>query len=65
MPDDQTKILADLKKCMRDCNGNTACMANCQKTFEDAGGTVTPDGGKVFSTADGSAAFVTTGGKVF
>ena len=64
MPDDQ-KILADLKKCIKDCNGDPACMDACEVAFEQAGGTVTPDGGKVFSTPDGSAIFVTKGGKVF
>ncbi len=62
---DDPKILADLKKCMRDAKGNADKMATCQTTFVSAGGTVTPDGGKVFSAPNGSAAFVTNGGKVF
>ena len=62
---DDPKILADLKKCMKEANGNAAKMAACQTTFVAAGGTVTPDGGKVFSAPNGSATFVTNGGKVF
>jgi hypothetical protein len=61
----ENKALADLKKCMKDCNGNTACMNACEAAFLQAGGTVTPDGGKVFTAPDGSAGFVTNGGKVF
>jgi hypothetical protein len=64
MPDDH-KVLADLKKCMRDCNGDPACMDACQLEFEKAGGTVKADGGKVFIGPDGGEAFVTKGGKVF
>jgi hypothetical protein len=59
------KILTDLKKCMRDCDGDPTCMAACELAFKQAGGTVTAEGGKVFGTPDGSKAFVTTGGKVF
>jgi Na+-translocating ferredoxin:NAD+ oxidoreductase RnfD subunit len=62
MPDDQ-KMLADLKKCMRACNGDTACMAACQTTFEGASGTT--EEGKVFIAPDGNTAFVTKRGKVF
>lgn len=62
MPDDQ-KILAELRKCMRECKGNADCMAACQKTFEEAQGTT--EEGKVFITPDGSTAFVTNNGKVF
>ena len=64
MADDQ-KILADLKKCMKDAKGDPGRMDACQTAFQQAGGTVTPDGGKVFATPNGSAAFVTNGGKVF
>jgi hypothetical protein len=64
MPDEH-QILAELKRCMRDCHGNQDCMDACQAAFEQAGGTVTPDGGKVFLAPDGSEAFVTNGGKVF
>ncbi len=59
------KDLNDLKKCMREANGDPAKMAACEKAFTDAGGTATPDQGKVFSIPDGSGAFVTNKGKVF
>jgi hypothetical protein len=59
------KTLADLRKCMREADGEQAKMDACEKTFTDAGGVVTPDQGKVFSIPDGSAAFVTKKGKVF
>ena len=59
------KTLADLRKCMRDADGDSTKMAACEKAFTDAGGTATPDQGKVFSIPDKSAAFVTNGGKVF
>jgi hypothetical protein len=62
MADDQ-KILGDLKKCMKDCHGDAACMAACQATFEGSSGTT--EQGKVFVTPDGSTAFVTDAGKVF
>ncbi|HEV8402885.1 MAG TPA: hypothetical protein VGQ31_07600 [Candidatus Limnocylindrales bacterium] len=57
------KDLADLRKCMREADGDTTKMATCEKTFADAGGVV--DDGKVFSIHDGNAAFVTKKGKVF
>jgi hypothetical protein len=63
MPDH--KILADLKQCIKNCNGNQACMDACEAAFKQAGGTVTAEGGKVFSAPDGTKAFVSTGGKVF
>jgi hypothetical protein len=63
MPDQ--KILADLRKCMREANGDPTKMAACEKAFTDAGGKATSDQGKVFSLPDGSAAFVTNRGKVF
>lgn len=63
MPDH--KILADLKQCMRKCNGNQACMDACEAEFKKAGGTVSEDGGKVFTAPDKSEGFVTKGGKVF
>jgi hypothetical protein len=51
---------------MRAAHGTKALMDACEKKFTDANvGTVTSDGGKVFSISDGSEAFVTTGGKVF
>jgi len=60
------KTLADLRKCMRaaapDAPGDAA-RAVCEQAFTAAGGVV--DQGKVFSIADGSAAFVTRKGKVF
>ena len=40
-----------------------AARAACEQAFTAAGGVV--DQGKVFSIADGSAAFVTRKGKVF
>jgi hypothetical protein len=40
-------------------------MDKCETTFKGAGGTATPDGGKVFTAPDSSTAFVTDGGKVF
>ena len=64
MANDQ-KMLADLRKCMRDANGDAGAMTVCENTFKAAGGKTKQDGGKVFSTPDGSAAFVTNGGKVF
>jgi hypothetical protein len=65
-PKDPKTVLADLKKCMRAAHGTKALMDACEKKFTDANvGTVTSDGGKVFSISDGSEAFVTTGGKVF
>ena len=62
MADDQ-KIINDLKKCMRDANGDSNAMSNCQKAFEAAGGTT--EGGKVFTSPNGGKVFVTNGGKVF
>jgi hypothetical protein len=59
------KTLADLRKCMKEADGDPDKMAACEKAFTDAGGTVTPDDGKVFGIPDGSAAFVTKKGKVF
>jgi len=64
------KTLADLRKCMRDANGDAQKMQHCEDTFVAAGGQVasgvTLDQGKVFSLPDGSdEAFVTNQGKVF
>jgi hypothetical protein len=59
------KALTDLRKCMKQANGDPAAMAACEKAFTDLGGAVTPVQGKVFSTPDGSAAFVTKDGKAF
>jgi hypothetical protein len=58
------KIVVDLKACMR-ASKTSAQRTACETVFKQAGGTVTPDGGKVFTAPDGSAAFVTNGGKVF
>jgi hypothetical protein len=62
----ENKALADLKKCITACSGNTTCMDKCETTFMKAGGTVsmTIDGGKVFTAPDGTM-IVVTGGKVF
>ena len=58
------KILGDLKKCMRAAK-NDAERKACETAFSQAGGAVAPEGGKVFTAPDGSAGFVTNGGKVF
>lgn len=63
------KTLTDLRKCMKDADGDPVKMAACEATFIAAGGTVTPNidlgQGKVFSIPDGTQAFVTNQGKVF
>jgi hypothetical protein len=59
------KQITTLKQCMRAAGGNKTKMDACEATFKAAGGTVQPDGGKVFTAPDQSGAFVTTGGKVF
>ena len=61
----ENQLLADLRKCITDCNGKTNCMDKCETTFKKGGGTVTDiDGGKVFTAPDGT--FLTVkGGKVF
>jgi hypothetical protein len=64
MANDPKKSLDDLKKCIRDANGDLAKVAACQAAASAAPGTTT-DGGKVFSIPDGSGVFVTNGGKVF
>lgn len=64
MPDEH-QALARLKQCIRNCGGDQACIDACQAEFEQAGGKVAPDGGKVFTAPDGSEIFVTDGGKVF
>ena len=60
----EAKIVTDLKTCMRAAT-TSAQRTTCETKFKAGGGIVTPDGGKVFQAPDGSAAFVTTGGKVF
>jgi hypothetical protein len=57
--------ITTLKECMRKAKGDQAKMNACETAFKAAGGTVTADGGKVFSAPDNSEGFVTTGGKVF
>jgi len=64
MADDQ-KMLADLRKCMKDAQGDPNAITACENAFVAAGGKTKQDGGKVFTTPDGSTAFVTDGGKVF
>jgi hypothetical protein len=66
MPNDRSSV-AKLSKCIRDCNGNEACMKACEDAFVADGGKVTtPDeGGKVFTDSKGGKVFITTGGKVF
>lgn len=59
------KQITTLKQCMRAADGDQTKMDACEATFKAAGGKVQPDGGKVFTAPDKSAAFVTTGGKVF
>jgi hypothetical protein len=54
-----------LRKCMRKCKGDPACMKKCETKFRADGGSATVDGGKVFRDPDGKEAFVTDGGKVF
>ena len=54
--------LKALKRCLRDAH-NDSDRAECQRKFEGDGGTV--DGGKVFTSPDGTAVYVTDGGKVF
>jgi len=58
------KILIDLKHCMR-ASKTPADRQACENAFIQAGGTVQPDGGKVFTAPNGSSGFVTNGGKVF
>lgn len=58
-------ILNELKQCMNKAKGDKGKMAVCETAFKKAGGTTTPDGGKVFTAPDASEAFVTNGGKVF
>ncbi len=61
------QTIADLKKCIRDCKGNQACITKCEDSFvADGGGTQGPqEGGKVFTDSEGGKVFITTGGKVF
>jgi hypothetical protein len=56
--------IADLKKCVKDCNGDEACVSGCEAAFVAAGGTASPDG-KVFTDPNGGKVFVTPDGKVF
>jgi len=60
MPD---QAMTDLIACLDEANGNPHKVVNCQTKFEHAGGKT--DGGKVFIAPDGSAVYVTDGGKVF
>lgn len=64
MPDDQKNALDDLKKCMKAAKGDKAKRDACEATFDATQGATT-EGGKVFSISDGSAVFVSNGGKVF
>jgi len=64
MPDHQA-TQNQLRTCLKKAGNDPDERANCQRDFETAGGTVTPDGGKVFSTPDGDATFQANGGKVF
>jgi hypothetical protein len=64
VPNDH-KILVELKQCVRNCNGNQACVDACLVTFQQAGGTVTADSGSIVTAPDSSNGFVTKGGKVF
>jgi hypothetical protein len=57
-------ILVALKQCMRNAK-TPADRAACEAAFVKAGGTVSPQGGKVFTAPDGSTGYVTNGGKVF
>jgi hypothetical protein len=62
VPDDK-KAQDDLRKCMKAAGNDAAKRAACEAAFKADGGSV--DGGKVFTTPDGEATFVTNGGKVF
>ena len=61
MPDNQA--IKKLKQCMKAATTQAARDA-CQLQFDQEPGATTT-GGKVFSTPDGNAVFVTNGGKVF
>ena len=60
MPDAQT---TNLRACMLAAK-TAAERTACENTFKAGGGTVTPEGGKVFKTTTDST-YVTNGGKVF
>ncbi len=62
MPDHPS--LANLKKCVKDCKGNEACVAACEAAFVAEGGTASADG-KVFTDPNGGKVFITLDGKVF
>lgn len=62
-PMPESQALRDLKKCMREANGDPGRIADCQREFEQGGGTV--GGGKVFTAPDGGAVYIADGGKVF
>lgn len=66
MPNEQ-KSVDRLTKCIKDCNGNQACVKACEDAFVAEGGkvSVVTEGGKVFAAADGGKVFITNGGKVF
>jgi len=55
--------MKELKRCLREANGDRDAIARCEDAFERSGGT--SEGGKVFIAPDGSASLVTEGGKVF
>ena len=60
----EKQSLKDLKACMKAAT-NAADRAACEATFKTAEPTGSATGGKVFSTSDGNAVFVSTGDKVF
>ena len=60
MPD-HAKTHDDLRKCAKDHKQN---VGKCEADFTAIPGN-TVEGGKVFVTPDGTATFITDGGKVF
>jgi len=61
---DHEKTHDDLRKCAKGAHGNKGTIGNCEAQFTAVPGT-TVEGGKVFLTPDGTATFITDGGKVF
>ena len=61
---DHKKTHDDLRNCVKGAHGDKAQIAICEGTASAAPDT-TVEGGKVFMTPDGTATFVTDGGKVF
>ena len=59
----ENQAIKKLKQCMKTATTQGDRDA-CQAAFEQSQGATTT-GGKVFSTPDGNAVFVTNGGKVF